>query len=788
MSHPAKILLVDDDSVILKATRLTLEANGYEVSTAADGAEGLRLAAASLPDLALLDRMLPDIDGIEVCRRLKADPATARVFVVLVSAIKTSGNDRSDGLETGADDYIVRPISNRELLARVQALLCIKHAEEKIRYQADLLANVSDAVISTDLDFVIRTWNRAAESMYGWREAEVIGKTVNEVLHTEFPADDEERVLQQFLSEGVWKGEVIQRRKDGTPIPILASVSFIRDGAGNPTGVVAVNRNITERKQAEEEIRRRVNELEAVHKVSIALRAAQSTEEALPVLLDETLAALQSEAGIIWLNEPARGELRTAAVRGWFRELAESPIQPGEGIAGTVFSSGQTHVSIEFASDPLARASVRERIPPGWGGACVAIHAAAVVIGVMFVSVRAPRQMTAAEVKALEALAEIAGTTLHRLRLHDEALRRVQQLQALQTIERAITSVFDPQITLNVLLEQMLASLGADAAGVLLFNPHALTLEYAAGRGFRGHGYERSRLRLGEGLAGFAALERRTIAVADIAQCEPPFVRLPLLAGDGLVSYAVTPLIAKGQLLGMLETFHRTSFEHSDDWLSFLETLANQAAIAIDNARLFEGLQRSNIQLSLAYDATIEGWSRALDLSDKETEGHALRVADMTLKLAGTAGMREEELAHVRRGALLHDIGKMGIPDAILLKPDKLTDEEWAITRQHPTLAYNMLSPITYLHPALDIPYCHHEKWDGTGYPRGLKGEQIPLAARLFAVVNVWDALRSDRPYRPAWPEDKALEYIRSQAGKHFDPATVELFFQVINENTQEHK
>lgn len=134
---------------------------------------------------------------------------------------------------------------------------------------------------------------------------------------------------------------------------------------------------------------------------------------------------------------------------------------------------------------------------------------------------------------------------------------------------------------------------------------------------------------------------------------------------------------------------------------------------------------------------------------------------------------------HVRRGALLHDIGKMGVPDSILSKPDKLTDGEWVAMRKHPVFAYEMLAPIAYLKPALDIPYCHHEKWDGSGYPRGLKGEQIPLAARLFAIVDVWDALRSNRPYRAAWPEEKALEHIRSEAGTHFDPEIVELFLKL---------
>lgn len=167
-------------------------------------------------------------------------------------------------------------------------------------------------------------------------------------------------------------------------------------------------------------------------------------------------------------------------------------------------------------------------------------------------------------------------------------------------------------------------------------------------------------------------------------------------------------------------------------------------------------------------------------MRDKETEGHTLRVTEMTLQLAHNMGINEAELVHVRRGALLHDIGKMGIPDSILLKPASLNDEEMETMRKHPAFAYEMLSPITFLRQSLNIPYCHHEKWDGTGYPRGLKGEQIPLEARIFAVVDVWDALRSDRPYRPAWSEEKALEYIREQSGKHFDPKVVETFLKIV--------
>lgn len=182
----------------------------------------------------------------------------------------------------------------------------------------------------------------------------------------------------------------------------------------------------------------------------------------------------------------------------------------------------------------------------------------------------------------------------------------------------------------------------------------------------------------------------------------------------------------------------------------------------------------------MAYDATIEGWSHALDLRDKETEGHSLRVTELTVILARAFGLRDTELVQVRWGALLHDIGKMGVPDGILLKPGALTDEEWIAMKKHPIFAYEMLSPIRYLRMALDIPYCHHERWDGTGYPRGLSGDQIPLIARIFAVVDVWDAVTSKRPYRPAWTRSEALKYIQTSSGTHFDPQVVNLFLEVI--------
>ncbi len=366
-----------------------------------------------------------------------------------------------------------------------------------------------------------------------------------------------------------------------------------------------------------------------------------------------------------------------------------------------------------------------------------------------------------------------------RKQAEEKIQRQLEHLTALSVIDQAISASFELQIILNVLLEQVTAQLRVDAAAVLLHKSHLHTLEYAAGRGFRSNAYSRTQVRLGDGQAGKAALERRIVAHPNFTVTSPIFAMPEVMAGESFAAYYAVPLISKGQVKGVLEIFHRTRLDPDEEWLNFLQTLASQAAIAIDNAELFNKLHRSNAELMRAYDATIEGWSRALDLRDKETEGHTQRVTEMTLRLAQAMGQSDEELIQIRRGSLLHDMGKLGIPDNILLKSDELTDEEWVVMKRHPQYAYDMLTPIDYLRHALDIPYCHHEKWDGTGYPRGLKGEEIPLAARIFAVVDVWDALRSDRPYRKGWSEGEVRQHIRQQSGIHFDPQVVNVFLKL---------
>jgi len=366
-----------------------------------------------------------------------------------------------------------------------------------------------------------------------------------------------------------------------------------------------------DKEEAEAELKRRLTELEVLYNISSSLRYLESLDAMLQSLLDQTISALHTDTGAIWLSNQDKNVLKQLSARGWFVELDGLTLKQGEGLVGNTFLQDQPKFCPEFIREPDISNKIIGQVPAGWGGALIPIHSNEEKIGVMVIAVELPRELTVEDLKLLSSIAEMAGIAVHRLRLFEE----------LQTATEALVS---------------------------------------------------------------------------------------------------------------------------------------------------------------AYDETIKGWVAALELRDQETEGHSERVTELTLLLAKMMGVKEEQLIHVYRGSLLHDIGKMGVSDSILLKPGPLNDREWEIMRHHPQYAYDMLTPIDYLKPALNIPYCHHEKFNGTGYPRGLKGEEIPLEARIFAVVDVYDALCSDRPYRLAWSKEDALEHIKKESGAHFDPQVVKLFLNLI--------
>lgn len=622
-----------------------------------------------------------------------------------------------------------------------------KRAEEVRNRLGAILEATPDLVATADLETRIVYINRGGRKLLGYGEQEEISGLRIAQAHPEWARS---RILNEALPaaarEGTWHGETAMLTHDGREVPVSQVVIAHKAPDGSVQYYSTIARDLSERKQAESRIQEQLEMLAGLY------RGAQRLSENLNVQ------AVATEVVRICADvfQTRLASLERTEPDGRVTVLAQYPqdLTPGEVVAPTGAQAS--------AAFPLLRRG----------------H----TLGLLKLYSDRPGFFTKERVEVFQAFAHHAAAALENARLFEEAQRRLSHIQALRNIDLAITGSLDLRVTFTVALDEIVNQLGISAACILQLNPHIRTLEYAVGRGFRTASIEKRRMKVGEGPAGEAALHRRMVHIPDLEAAGTERVLLPTLAEEGFKVYYAVPLIAKGRVLGVLELFHRAPLEGDEAWVEFLHTLAGQTAIAMDNAGLFYDLERANSALLDAYDATIEGWARALDLRDQETEHHTQRVTELTLRLARAMGMRDEELVQVRRGALLHDIGKMGVPDTILLKPGPLTEEERRIIQRHPRLAYELLAPIDYLRPALDIPYCHHEKWDGTGYPRGLKGEQIPLAARIFAVADVYDALTSDRPYRKAWPREKALEYIREQSGRHFDPKVVEAFLKMIDE------
>lgn len=359
---------------------------------------------------------------------------------------------------------------------------------------------------------------------------------------------------------------------------------------------------------------------------------------------------------------------------------------------------------------------------------------------------------------------------------------QTKKIQAEYSVNRILQSGLNFRETFHAIFELLTDLVGADAAVVLKYNPASQHFDLLATHGVDSRILAKVHLYIENGLTRRTVRERRSIRVDNMFVTEPGENHVSLFSQEGFQAHTTVPLIGQRDLLGVIEIFWRES-QHADPWkLEILQMIGEAVTFALEHKTIIEALKLRNEELTSTYTATIEGLSRALELRDLETDGHTRRVSALTVRLTEHMQIPADQRAAIQQGALLHDIGKLGIPDAILLKPGSLSPREWKVMQQHPLYAYNILAPIISLRQALDIPLYHHERWNGSGYPYGLVGEQIPLSARLFAVVDVYDALTSDRPYRSAWSRTQALEYLREQAGQQFDPQVVAHFLELINE------
>ena len=670
-------------------------------------------------------------------------------------------------------------------LQRAQSELTLRDSEEKFR---SIIEQSSDGILLTDETGKVIKCNPAMERISGLTGADLIGQPIWDVIPLTFhdfdlenePYNNLKAEIIELLHNGKTglNGQMNEhefKNLDGSLRLIQHLIFPIR--IGNGFMACSFIRDVTEQKQRE-------REREAIVKVSSALRSISSREAMLPVLLVQSCALLEGTGASIELIDPISGDLVIELGYKNLEKFTGIRIPKSEdGISWQVITSGKSYINQDVMKDS-------RKILPDFdmqkAVVVVPLIAQEKKIGCLWVN--RETEFLDSEVNILAAIADMAANAIQRETLHEQTVQGMERLAALHAIDIMINTSLDLNLTLNVLLQQVTVQLGVDAVDVLLPDSKTGWLVYAAGRGFLIEDNPHTPLNPAAIFAGQAASERHLVHIADLREKILEDGQFYDLAAEKFISYYGFPLISKGEVKGVLEIFHRSLLRPDPDWLDFLEALASQAAIAIDNAQLFTGMQRTNVELAQAYDATIEGWSRALDLRDEETEFHTQRVTGLTLDLARALEIGEDELVQIKRGCLLHDIGKMGIPDRILLKTGPLTDEEWMVMRNHPVYAYELISPIAFLRPALDIPYRHHEKWDGSGYPSGLSGEEIPMAARIFAIIDVWDALLSDRPYRLAWEKERALKHIIEQSGKHFDPSIVNTFLEFIEKQDGESK
>lgn len=349
----------------------------------------------------------------------------------------------------------------------------------------------------------------------------------------------------------------------------------------------------------------------------------------------------------------------------------------------------------------------------------------------------------------------------------------LQRLKSLRAIDISVASSLDVRSALNLYLDQIIHQLHFDAAAIALIDPASYTLEYQSAKGFARHNPSGLRLRLGEGFGGRVVMENRPIMIAHIQQTHRKDRFLKVVQEEGFYSYYGIPLVARGEVKGVLEVLHRSTMHDDTETLDFMEIMAGQLSVAIDNLSMIQQLKRSVMETQMGLDQVLETWAQSIEDRMRKPKGSSLARALKAVDIGRSLGIAESQLIHVKRGALLSDLGMLSVGEDILFTSESLNEDHWALIHKHPEYARDILQQIPFLKDLMDIPLYHHERWDGEGYPYGLKGDRIPIAARIFKVIDVAEALSQPRPYRDAWSKQEIDAYLEEQSGKEFDPDIV---------------
>ncbi len=787
MPAQLNVLILEDRPSDAELIVYELKRAGYAPAwQRVDTAQTFQAALQNGLDLIIADYSLPQFDALQGLNLLKQRRLDIP-FIVVTGSI--SEEVAVEMMKQGAADYLLKDrlarlgqaVANalqqkQERVQRQAAQAALRQSEERFRRMAE---NAQDVIYnfrrlpSLKFDYV----SPAVTAVMGYTPEEFYA---NPELYNQIILREDLPQIQGLDFAGLPDNSFTLRVvcKDGRIIWTEHRIVTIFEG-GQLVSVEGIARDVTERVQHQQE-------LEMMISVSAALRNTPDRPSLIAAILDQVDRLLLAEGSSMTLKDPVSEDAVFVLAHGKMAHLTGLRTPAGKGLAAYAMQTGQIYITQDFKNDPHAYRT--HLLGDLKAVACAPLITQGQAIG--SVTIARKRSIDEREARLLTAISDIAANAIQRTTLHEAAVAHARQMATVSEIGRVLTETLDLPVIFKRLDHYLYELLpGISVVFISFYDAQAqrFTCQFASLNGDPINTDELPPAPLeppGRGTQSEVVYTRKPLILNDLIERSKNLSVNVLVGEDDPVAQSglYAPMLAHDKVIGALQVQSNELNRFTAEDAEALSLVANTAAVAIENTRLLDDLRRSNLDRTRAYESTLEGWSRTLDLRDKETEWHSKKVAEKTVKLADMLGIDGDERVNIYRGALLHDIGKINIPDSVLLKAGSLTDDEWATMRGHPKIAFDLLNPIEYLRPALDIPYCHHEKWDGTGYPRGLKGVEIPLAARIFAIVDVWDALCSDRPYRKAWPRQQAIQYIRQMRGSHFDPDVTDAFLKMVEE------
>ncbi len=769
MAERLRILVAESDPDKLAWLESALTGSDILCVPAKSLAELYTLADQQRFDVILLDPELKDSHGSESLQSVRRRLPDLPVVVLLPSRAHSQA---LDSIGKGAQGFIlVGELDARSMTAvlvqadeRQKTINVIREGQRKLD---NLISNLPGFVYrcKNDADWTMEYLSEGFTKLTGYAVDELIHKTTsyNELIHPHDRKRIRQAIQKTIKQDGHFQIEYLLLCKDGSEKWMWEQGNLIKRGTPQEMleGYVT---DITEWKTREQH-------LQSLITIGTVLRDIHKVQEILSAVLQNMNQYFGIGSAALMMPSNQAGFLRFEAAWGGLHAWEGREIEQAD-FSGVTSLQTSTVLQIERKDKTESDCPIFGVLPEKFlafiplefdkGGQALLVCARETVF-------------KPSELEVFTAIGRMLISALERAELQLNMEKQLKRLESLRAIDLAISAIYDIQVILKMILDQIIKELGADAADVLVFNRVSNSLEFSEARGFLDPQMKYRKVPLTTSLAGRILLENQSQMIPDLGQFSTDLPDDKRRAGD-YSSYFGAPISIKGTAVGVLEAFFSNPFYADEEWQSHFETLATRASMAFDSHRKFTELQKMQQNMAASLLSTIESWSKTVELHALESQGHIRRVTAATLQLARKLGVPEQDLPDIERGALLHDIGKIGVLEEILHKKGELSEEEWTAIKRHPEIARELLSDAKLLEEALDIPYCHHENWDGSGYPQGLKGEEIPISARIFAVVETLDALTSERPYRKAWTRDKAIEYLVEQKGKKFDPQVVDQF------------